>query len=65
MRWFLGINHLNELKCYAGQGKWRKGHCDLIPLQIVFILIFLNTKVQLIMHAKFRSNIPSGSEEKC
>ena len=37
---------------------------DLIPLQIFFILIFLNNKFPLVIHAKFQPNIPSRSGEK-
>ena len=40
------------------------GHCDLIPLQIVFpFFILFNTKVLLILHTKFQPNRPNCSEE--
>ena len=39
--------------------KFSNGHCDLILLQIFFILISINTKVPLILHTKFQPNIPS------
>ena len=44
--------------------KQEVGHCDLILLQIFFILIILKTKVPLMLHTKFQLNIPSHSREK-
>ena len=38
-------------------------HCDLLPLQIFFILIPISIKVLLILHTKFLPNIPSHSGE--
>ena len=42
-----------------GRRKFSNGLCDLIPQQIFFVLISINTKVLLILHAKFQPNIPS------
>ena len=42
-----------------GRRKFSNGHCDLIPLQIFFILILINIKVLLKLHIKFQPNIPS------
>ena len=44
--------------------KQEVGHCDLILLQIFFILIILKIKVQLMLYTKFQPNISSGSGEK-
>ena len=46
-----------------GRRKFSNGHCDLIPLQIFFILIPINIKVLLILHTKLQPNIPSRSGE--
>ena len=51
-------------KMLLSNGKFSKGHYYLIPLQIFFISIFLNTKVHLIHHAKFQPIIPSHFAEK-
>ena len=40
------------------------GHCDLILLQISFILIILKIKLQLMLYTKFQPNILSGSGGK-
>ena len=47
----------------VGRRKFSNGHCDLIPLQIVFILISINLKVLLILYTKFQPNILSHSGE--
>ena len=47
-----------------GYGEFSNGHCDLIPLQIFFILILINIKVLLILHTKSQLNILSRSGEK-
>ena len=39
------------------------GHGDLIPLQIFFSLITINFKILLILHAKFKLNMPCCSGE--
>ena len=44
--------------------KQELGHCDLILLQIFFILIILKFKVQLMLYIQFQPNISSGSGEK-
>ena len=36
-------------------------HCDLILLQIFFILIILKIEVQLMLYAKIKPKISSGS----
>ena len=70
MQWFQRISHLNGIKSQGrhkfcwGQRKFSNGHCDLIPLQIFFILISLGTKVPLIIHTKCQPNIQSHSGEK-
>ena len=43
--------------------KFSNNDCDLIPLQIFFILISIDIKVLLILHTKFQPNIPSHSGE--
>ena len=48
---------------FKGQVKFSNGQCDLIRLQIFFILISINIKVLLIFHTKFQPNIPSRSGE--
>ena len=48
---------------FQGRRKFSNNHCDLIPLQIFFILISINNKVLLILHTKFQPNIPSHSGE--
>ena len=59
----------NGLKCqvrhkfFKGRCKFSNGHCDLIMLQIFFILISINIKVLLMLHTKFQPNIPSCSGE--
>ena len=45
-------------------GKQKVGQCDLILLQIFFILTILKTKVQIICNTKFQPNTPSRSGEK-
>ena len=48
---------------FLGRRKRLNCHRDLIPLQIFFILIPINTKALLISHTKFQPNIPSRSGE--
>ena len=52
------FSHSNRLTEFSN------GHCDLIPLQIFFILISVNTKDLLILHTKFQPNILFHSGEK-
>ena len=44
--------------------KEQVGHCDLVLLQILFILIIPEIKVQLMLYTKFQPNISSGSGKK-
>ena len=46
-----------------GRRKFSNGHCDLIPLQIFFILLSVTIKVIQILNTKFQQNIPSRSGE--
>ena len=62
MQLFQRISHFNGLKCQGGL-KFSNSHCDLILLQIFFILISLITKVPLILHTKFQPNILCYSGE--
>ena len=57
----------HQILAFRKQYRARKqkiGHCDLILTYILFILIILNTKVQLILYTKFQPNVSSGSGEK-
>ena len=48
---------------FQGRCKFSNGYCDLIPLQIFFILISNNIWVLLILFTKFQPNILSRSGE--
>ena len=54
---------MGRRKIFYDRRKFSNGHCDLIPLQLFFILIPINIKVLLLLHTKFQPNIPSHSGE--
>ena len=59
----MDLNAWVDVNCFRVDVKFSNSHCDLILLQIFFILVSLSIKVPLILHTKFQPNIPSRSGE--